>query len=303
MQNVLVSKIILIMKQIRIFILIIASIAIVQGCAIKPRESKELVSATILPQKFFIDKISNGNLAVNVMIPPGESHATYSPTARQFQEMSDSKLYVSMGYIGYEQIWMSRLKELNGEMNTLSLSDKIELITGIEDHGDHVHEGGIDPHVWMSPKSALKFMPILKDALIKSFPHQKDSFEINYASFEKELIELDLLATEKLTNLKNKQFLIFHPALTYMARDYGLTQVSIEQEGKEPSPAFLASVIEKAKNDNIPVIFIQQEYDVRNAQLVSKEAGIHLVQINPMNYEWLESMKEIINLLDRYLNE
>lgn len=290
------------MKQIGILISIITSIAIMQGCAIKPRESKELVSATILPQKFFIDKITNNSLSVNVMIPPGESHATYSPTARQFQEMSDSKLYVSMGYIGYEQTWMSRLKELNNEMNTLSLSEKIELITGVEDHGDHVHEGGIDPHVWMSPKSALKFMPILKDALIKSFPNQKDSFEINYAVFEKELIELDSLATEKLTNLKNKQFLIFHPALTYMARDYGLTQISIEKEGKEPSPAFLASVIDKARNENIPVIFIQQEYDIRNAQLVSREAGIHLVQINPMNYEWLESMKDIINLLDEYLN-
>lgn len=291
------------MKQIKILSFLIMSLALLSGCANTPRESKEFVSVTILPQKFFIDKISGGHIAVNVMIPPGESHATYSPTARQFQEMSDSKLYVSMGYIGYEQTWMSRLKELNDDMKTLSLSDRIELIKGIEDHDNHVHEGGVDPHIWMSPKSALTFIPVLKDALIKSFPQLKDTIEVNYAVFENELLGLDSLATEKLTHLKNKQFLIFHPALAYLARDYGLTQISIEQEGKEPSPAFLASVIEKAKSDKIPVIFIQQEYDVRNAELVSKETGIHLIQINPMHYEWIDSMKEIINLLDKYLNE
>lgn len=275
----------------------------VQGCVPKrSTDSSPKVSVSIVPQKFFIDQLSNHQIEVNVMLPPGVGHSTYSPTARQFQEMSDSKLYISVGHLGYEQIWMDRLEELNPTMNWLSLSDGVELISGVEEHGDHVHEGGIDPHIWMSPKVVLQFLPEIKSALIQNFPLLKDSIEKKYAQFQAQVVALDQYTHQVVEQLSNKKFLIFHPALTYLARDYGLTQISIEQDGKEPSPAFLASVIEMAKAENIPVIFIQEEYDIRNAKLVSLEAGIHLAQINPMAYNWLESVRSIVAQLNQYLN-
>jgi tryptophan synthase alpha chain len=104
-------------------------------------------------------------------------------------------------------------------------------------------------------------------------------------------------------NLSYRSFMIFHPALTYLARDYGLEQKVIEVDGKEPSPAYLASLIESARQDSIKVIFIQQEYDVRNARTIAKEAGIELVVIDPMKYDWVENIKELNNIFQKYLNE
>ena len=88
----------------------------------------------------------------------------------------------------------------------------------------------------------------------------------------------------------DKTFLIYHPALTYFARDYGLEQISIEEGGKEPSPAHLQSLIKLCKEKNAKVIFVQQEFDMRNAETIAKELGVEVVPVNPLNYNWTEEM-------------
>jgi zinc transport system substrate-binding protein len=265
-----------------------------------------LITVSILPQKYFVDILTNEGIEVNVMVPPGSSHATYSPTSQQFKKLSDSKLYMGIGHLGYEQAWMPRLAELNKEMKTIILSDHIELIAGACEHGhdhDHGHNHGVDPHIWMSPKAVLDLLPTIKAALIESFPDLKDSIEANYTQLHLSIAEADLRMRTVISQLPKKEFLIFHPALSYLARDYGLVQTAVEQDGKEPSPAYLASVIKKAREESIPVIFIQEEYDIRNARTISEEAGIALVQINPMAYNWLEAMNELTQTLQNHLNE
>jgi zinc transport system substrate-binding protein len=273
------------------------------GCKMKSVEkTPEVISVSILPQKFFIDQLTGGSVKVNVMIPPGAGPATYSPTAQQLQSMSQSRLYVSMGHLGYEQTWLKRLTELSPDMVILNLSDSLNLITSSEEHNDHTHNNGIDPHIWMSPKVVAIFMPRLKTALLHNFPLLTDTIEKNYALFMTKLNNLSQKTDTLVSLLPQKKFLIFHPALTYLARDYGLIQISIEQDGKEPSPAFLAGLIQKAKHEKIPVIFIQKEYDIRNAQLIGREANVQIEQINPMAYNWLEEMKHITGSLEKYLS-
>jgi zinc transport system substrate-binding protein len=213
---------------------------------------------------------------------------------------------MGIGHLGYEQAWMPRLAELNKEMKTIILSDHLELIAGACEHEhdhDHGHNHGVDPHMWMSPKAVLDLLPTIKAALIESFPDLKDTIEANYLLLHQSIAEADLRMRIVTSQLPKKEFLIFHPALSYLARDYGLVQTAVEQDGKEPSPAYLASVIKKAREDSIPVIFIQEEYDIRNARTISEEAGIALVQINPMAYNWLEAMNELTQTLQNHLNE
>lgn len=289
----------------RLLSVLLISTALISGCGRTESEPK-LITVSILPQKYFVDILTNEGIEVNVMVPPGSSHATYSPTSQQFKKLSDSKLYMGIGHLGYEQAWMPRLAELNKEMKTIILSDHIELIAGACEHGhdhDHGHNHGVDPHIWMSPKAVLDLLPTIKAALIESFPDLKDSIEANYTQLHLSIAEADLRMRTVISQLPKKEFLIFHPALSYLARDYGLVQTAVEQDGKEPSPAYLASVIKKAREESIPVIFIQEEYDIRNARTISEEAGIALVQINPMAYNWLEAMNELTQTLQNHLNE
>jgi zinc transport system substrate-binding protein len=266
---------------------------VLSGCQTGPSE-KEGVTVTIEPFKYFVDQLTSEKIPVNVMVPMGSSPATYSPTTGQLMALSSASLYVKAGHLGFEEAWMERLKELNPEMEITDLSDGIHLISGEDQlHGDHVHESGIDPHIWMSPKVVLHFLPHLKDALIKNFPEEKSVIEKNYKSLLTEVETLHNSFENLPGQVKSPRFMIFHPALTYLARDYGLEQISIEYEGKEPSPRKLRELIDRSLEEDIKIIFIQEEFDQRNAAMVRDATGATLVSINPLGYNWTQVMQNI----------
>lgn len=291
------------MKRIILFLIAGIFAAGFNSCrSVSDKDQQAVVSVSILPLEFFIDRLTGEALAVNVMIPPGASHATYSPTTGQFRKLSESGIYFRIGHLGYEQAWIGRLSNMNPGMRVVNLSEGIELIRGEEiDHGDHVHEGGIDPHTWMSPKVMLEVLPVIKAALQAEYPELADEVGKNYTLLQSELAAIDAEMHALTESLEQKRFMIFHPALTYLARDYGLEQISIERGGKEPSPAALSRIIREAREHKVPVILIQQEFDMRSAELISQESGAALVQINPLAYNWMESIQEIMNIFKTYL--
>ncbi|ASB48839.1 metal ABC transporter solute-binding protein, Zn/Mn family [Alkalitalea saponilacus] len=285
-------------------LLIILAGFLMAGC--KTERTADVVSVSILPQKFFIDQLTGESLDVNVMIPPGASHATYSPTPQQYRKLSDSRLYLGIGHLGYEQAWTPRLKELNPEMALFTLSDLVEPIYGTCDHSHdhghhHHHHHGVDPHIWLSPKVMLELLPHIKEALMEAYPELSETISNNYPQLYSRVESIHHEMEQVAASVTQRSFMIFHPALTYLARDYGLEQVSIEVDGKEPSPAMLASTISQAKAKSIPVIFIQEEYDIRNAKMVSESTGMKVAQINPLAYDWVESMQHIMNLFRKHL--
>lgn len=139
----------------------------------------------------------------------------------------------------------------------------------------------------------------LKSYLTELFPQHKQMMALNYEQFIGELDEMD----ERLTSLQAKNedlaFMIFHPAYTYLARNYNFEQLTIEFEGKSPSPFRLKSTIELARNKNISTIYIQQEFDQTNAKVIADELGATTVQVNPLSYEWKKEMEQFISHLEK----
>jgi zinc transport system substrate-binding protein len=274
---------------------------ILSGCG-QSRTDGSVVSVSIAPLKYFVDRLTDQALEVNVMVPQGSSHGTYSPTAAQMQKLSDSKIYFRVEALGYEQAFIRRLNDMNPGMREVNLSTYVELIRGETiDHGDHVHEGGIDPHIWMSPRVMLTLLPVFRDNLMELYPELREVILENYPLLVADLEIIHQEMQEVTEDLSHRRFLIFHPALTYLARDYDMEQVSIEHEGKEPSPARLGRLIRDAKAENIPLIFIQEEYDVRNAQLVAQETGAQVETLNPMAYDWAVEMENIMEVFNKWL--
>ena len=282
-------------------ILFVFTLATLGACRSGQNTNKG-ITVTIEPLKYFTDKLTSGKIDVNVMVPMGSSPASYAPTTSQLMAMSSSVLYVQVGHLGFEDAWMTRLKELNPEMDILNLSSSVKLISG-EDHvhGDHVHKGGIDPHIWMSPKVVMDFLPSLKKALTQNFPEEKKLIEDNYLLLLTEVEGIHNLFSNLPQGSKPPKFMIFHPALTYLARDYGMEQISIEYEGKEPSPQKLKALIDQAREEKIDLIFIQEEFDQRNAEMVRQATNAQLIRINPLAYDWPQVMKNIYNLLSKHL--
>lgn len=267
----------------------------------QPKQAKKVenqISVSILPQKYFVERIAGNDFQINILIPPGGSPATYEPTPMQMEQVAKSVAYFKIGHIPFENTWMNNMIEAAGDIKVYNLSEGIELVRGPEvHHGDHVHEGGIDPHTWSSPKAVIQIANNLYNGLVELAPEKKETYKKNLDAFLAELEMLDQKSTEVFAEAEHKSFMIFHPALTYLARDYGLNQIPIELHGKEPSPAHMQHLIGEAEKHDIKVVFIQKQFNKENAEAIAKEIKAEVIQIDPLNEDWMAEMKSIINHL------
>lgn len=288
------------MKHFVFFFLILLS-----ACVQKHTDEK-IVTVTIEPQRYFAEKIAKDKYKINSMVGAGLNPENYDPTPQQMVNLGKSQAYFKIGHIGFEQAWMDDIVQNNPKLNVFDLSKGFDLIASEEedahDHTegeshDHHHHAGPDPHIWSSVRGAKAVAANTLEAFITLDPENKEYYTENYLELLKEIEQTEKLLHEKLDTLPSRTFIIYHPALTYLADEFGLTQLCIEMDGKEPSPAILKTLVETARDKNARVVFIQQEFDQKNAELIAKETGSRLTRINPLSYDWSKEMITIANAL------
>ena len=276
----------------------ILTLFILSACGNTTQKSeKPILTVTLEPLRYFTEAIAGDNYEVVSMVPKGSSPESYDPTPQQLVNLSKSQAYFRIGYIGFEQAWMKKLEANCPNMKVYDTSKGIDLIRDKGHwHGDHFHEGGVEPHVWNSTQNALIIADNIYQALCELDSTHQDDYQKRLDVLKQTIRQTDANVRTLLENA-DSTFLIYHPALSYFARDYGLKQVSIEEGGKEPSPAQLKTLIETCRNENVHTIFVQQEFDQRNAQLIANELGVNIVSINPLSYDWVKEMIRIAEAL------
>ena len=261
------------------------------------KNDKPIITVTLEPLRYFTKSIAGDHFDVVSMVPKGSSPESYDPTPQQLVNLSQSQAYLRIGYIGFEQTWMKKLEANNPDMKVFDTSKGVNLIREEGHwHGDHFHEGGIEPHIWNSAHNASVIADNIYTALCELDATHEADYKHRLDSLKQIFAQTDANIRLLLENA-DSTFLIYHPALSYFARDYGLTQISIEEGGKEPSPAQLKALIETCRKKNAHTIFVQQEFDQRNAQLIADELGINIVSINPLSYDWVEEMIRVAKAL------
>jgi len=266
--------------------------------------SEKTVSVSILPQKYFVESISGNKVKVNVMIPPGASHSSYEPTARQMNQLVNSQAYLKIGHLDFELAWMPRFGGSNPSMKVFDLSEGIDLIKGGHEHHDHEskpHNGkeekGIDPHTWMSPGNVKIIAGNILKSLITLYPSDSSEFQSNLNSFLQKVDSVEAQYAQNSEKLNGLSFIIYHPALAYLARDYGMEQVVLEFEGKEPPPAHIKAIIDLAKAKNIHSVFVQKQLSIDNSRSLADEINARIIPIDPMDENWDVQMISILNNL------
>jgi len=258
--------------------------------------NKPVISVSIIPQQYFVEQLAGDLVEVNVMIPPGASPATYEPSVSQLGKLDQSKVYLRIGYVGFEQSWMDKITSVNPDMKIVDLSKGIETILEDsgeeEDHHGHSHQGP-DPHIWMSVFNARIISRNIHKELLLLFPGEKEYLQARFELFSRSLDSLHLDITSLLEEIENRKFMIYHPALTYYARDYVLEQFSLEIEGKTPSPAHLKEMTDLALRYQISKILIQNQFDRKNAEVLARETGCEIIQFDPLDLHWNEQMRYI----------
>jgi zinc transport system substrate-binding protein len=318
------------MKKMSIWLVLIAIVSVSCGTGSYVKDDERVITVTIPPFAWFVENIAGGDFIVNVLLPPGADHHIWEPLPAQINSLSGSEAFIMNGQLTFEHAWMDRFMQVNPGMKVLDLSANIQLIgheDGVDDDeghaqdnegddhskGDHAHadnchaqtdaehahtdnehaHGGTDPHYWMSPVAARIMAQDIRDFLVELNPDSAAKYSANLIAVNRKISQADSLLREALASNPQGTVLIYHPALAYMGRDYGFEQVSFEDEGKNPSPARMKELIDLARDKKIKTIFIQAEYDVRNAESLSRETGARLVVINPMNPDWPEAVMEV----------
>ena len=244
------------------------------------------VTVTISPYKYFVDQIAKGKVDVNVMVSNGNNPETYEPYAQQMMELSKSALYLKVGSIGFEQTWMKKLQDNAPDMKVIDTSVGIKPAK--------TPGGNIDPHVWMSCSNARIIASNILKALCELEPKNKAFFEKNYQSLLSIIDKRDSTIRESFKKDPDlvRKFVIYHPVLTYFARDYQLEQLAIEEEGREPSASQLKSLIERARKEKIKFCLIQAEFANRNTTTFINESHTKPMDINPLQGDWNWAMQE-----------
>ncbi|HEX2922367.1 MAG TPA: zinc ABC transporter substrate-binding protein [Bacteroidales bacterium] len=264
----------------------------------KKASADRIVTVSIAPFKYFIDRISDGDFVVNVMVPPGSDPHVYEPVPDQINKLRYSEAYISNGFLGFEMVWLDRLYEVNKGMKKLNLGDHINPI--LSEHSDsHKHTEGADPHYWVSPICAIKISEAIKLLLTELNPADSVKYENNCNILISEIQALIDKGNNSFSDRKSRTFMIYHPNLAYIARDFGLTEIAVETEGKEPSPSDLRNLIDSARKENITTIFVQKEFDRRNAQAIADEIGADLTIIDPLSEDWKNFVNSIIEALSQ----
>ena len=268
------------------------------ACGHTPQQSeKPVITVTLEPLRYFTEAIAGDCFEVVSMVPKGSSPESYDPTPQQLVNLSKSQAYLRIGYIGFEQAWMKKLEANYPTMKVYDTSKGVDLIRAEGHwHGDHYHEGGVEPHIWNSTQNASVIADNIYAALCEMDADHQPEYKQRLDSLKQVIARTDADVRTLLANA-DSTFLIYHPALSYFARDYGLHQISIEEGGKEPSPATLKTLIETCRREGAQVIFVQQEFDQRNAQLIADELGIEIVPINPLSHDWAEEMIRVASAL------
>lgn len=288
----------------RKIVILIAALFVMIACTTNSSSEKDVLTVTIEPQRFFLEQLVGDKYKVNTLIPVGVSPETYEPAPRTMMELGKSRVYFKVGFVGFENVWTKNLKSNNPETEIVDCSIGIELLrdTHGHQHGyvdplENPHFVNADPHIWSSTRNAITFSKNMLDALVKLNPEDASFFKQNYQNLVERIEKTDELITDYLQHITSRNFIIYHPALSYFARDYNLEQYSVEFEGKSPSPSQIKELIDLAKEKQIKAVFIQQEFDVKNTEVIARELGAKPHVINPLSYEWDAELIRIAQIL------
>lgn len=255
------------------------------------------VVVSIPPQAEFAERVGGDKVKVTTMVSAGADAHTYEPLPQQLKEISSAKMYAKVGSgLEFETVWMDKLTEINKNMLVVNCSKGINFIhdqdTEEHDH-QHVEESQYDTHVWVSPQNAKIMVENIYQGLIQVDPANKDYYKANKDKYLQELDNTDKNITAILAGVKDKKILVYHPAWGYFCRDYGLTQIAIEKDGKEPTPQGMVSLIDQAKRENIKVVFISPQFSRKSAESVASEIGGQVVMIDDLDKNYIENLNKV----------
>lgn len=268
------------------------------------------VGVGILPMKYFAERVGGEFVDVTVLVGPGQEPHTFEPTMKQMSALEEARLYFSLG-LPFEQQLVQKLKGTAKQLTVVDVRSGLPLrrLSPQEVHAGHGGEAGQpgeragepDPHVWLNPGLVKVIAATIASALTQADPAHGDDYKKNLEAFQADLDRVDAKLAQVLAPLKGKEFLVFHPAFGYLADAYGLVQVAVEVEGKEPSAKQLAELIDTGRQKHVRVVFVQKQFSQKSAEAVAQALGAAVVPMDDLAYDYLGNLEVLAGELQKGL--
>lgn len=278
---------------------VFAILAILLTVACSDRGTSNVLTVSVEPQRKILSEIVGDKFEVETLMPRGANPETFEPTMKARISLDESPLYFAVGCLPFEEKIVETLSDKDHVVDT---SKGIVPLYGTHshdgdcDHGHH-HHNDIDPHTWASVKNMRVMARNMVDAIVKYDPDNTEYYTSRYNALDARLDSLDQAFTARLQTAPSKAFAVWHPSLSYFARDYGLEQISVSFENKEMSPVRLAEVADEARAHNVGVFFFQQDYDSRQAQTLNNAMKTKMITVNPLAYDWDKELSNVVDAL------
>lgn len=259
-----------------------------------PPVGKITVFVSILPQSYFVQRVGGEHVDVHVLVGPGQSHHSYEPTPRQVSDLAKARVYFRIG-VPFEAALLGKISAAFKGLDLVDTSQGIRFRQSsdscTESGHEHAHAGGKDPHIWLDPQLVKIQAQTICDALCRIDPDHRADYEGNLRAFQADLDAVDVRIAKALAPLKGREFFVFHPAYGYFGDAYGLRQVAVEDEGKEPSLKRLAELIERARRAGARLILVQPQFPTSGAKAVADAIGGAVVPIDPLAADYLKNLE------------
>jgi zinc transport system substrate-binding protein len=270
-----------------LILIIIISVFLFAGVSLKAnlglisKEEKIGVVVSILPLAEFVEQVGKDKVEVTVIVPPGADPHLFELTPVQLKKISQAQLYVEVGSgLNFELTWMDKIKLIYKDMLICNSSIGITLVDK-------------DPHIWLSPRNAKTMVENISEALTKIDPLSQKYFKKNSIEYINKLDILDKEIKARLEGVKNRRFISYHSSWGYFAKEYDLIQIAIENEGKEPSAASLAHIIDQTRAFNISIILVSPQYNMKSAEVVAKEVGAQIIIADDLSMDYINNLRKL----------
>lgn len=318
------------MKRLSVIVVLMTALSVVGSAswAKDAADGKVKVFVSIDPIAYFVQRVGGPNVDVGVLVGSGQDPHTFDPTPKLIAKLADAKVLFRLGF-PFEENLIKKMGSAFKKTEVVDLRKGIKLRAMTEEeaeaeehehehggkhaekheeghgHGkeaEHSHEKGeMDQHTWLDPRNAKIQAQTIADALIRIDPSRRDQYEKNLKAFQADLDDLNAQLTKALAPVKGKSFFVFHPAYGYFADAYGLKQVPVEVEGKEPTAKQLAGLIASAKKQKVKVIFVEPQFSKKSAEALAKSIGGAVVSLDPLAGDYMKNLKEMGTKLDSAL--
>lgn len=281
----------------KVLVTLSLAVCFLASCMPKKKDYSNTILVSIEPLRYITEYLVDSNFVVETITPRESTPENYAPTPQQIEAINECLAFIRVGSLGFENTQIRKVTDNSPHIYIINAAPNTKTLPMCtHDHGGE-HHGGEDPHIWMSPRN-MKIMALnIYKQLCYLDNKNSELYKTRLLNFAKEMDELDSLTSARLDTLKHKAFLINHPALGHYACRYNLTQLSMEHDGKEPSPKQLQALLERCRKHGVKKIFSQEQHSDKGVKRVAEELGLEVYYINPLSYDWKKEMERITQIM------